>query len=561
MKKICTILILLFVGDFFVSAQPSVFNKIFGGPNNEEGYDVIATNDGGYAIIGSTGSYGAGDLDVLLVKLDSAATIQWSHVYGGAGSDQALSLVQANDGGFVICGKTSGYGAGDFDVMLIKTDSSGNESWMKTFGGVSTERALNVSQTSDHGFILAGSTASYGQGDWDMLFIKTDSVGDTLWTKIMGGPNYDQGTDAEQTTDGGYIFSGRSASWGSGIQDGFLAKADANGDTVWSVVFGGTNWDEGMKVKQTIDGGYIVTGASTSFTNGGYDVYLNKIDSAGHITWSKLYAGVHTEATYDVLQLSDGGYIITGETDSYGPNHYPRIGHQNSTATAHPGDHLLGTNYSNVLAIRTDATGDTLWARTYGGEFIDEANSIIQTADGGFMIAAFSSSFGSDSSGFYLIKTDSMGYAGCYTGYANPVVSTPPTVVMSAFPHTISGLVVTNVPTGTPLMPTVAAFDACSAIASVHEEHLSPEHLFVYPNPATNIVTCEISTDDKNFSEAEITVYDMFGRLIKNVSARRTKEIQLSVAGFSPGIYEVKIVLTGTNGAEKRSYELKFAVQ
>ena len=104
MKKIYTILILFFAGNFFVAAQSSVYHKTFGGPNNEEGFDVIATSDGGYAMIGSTGSYGAGDLDVLLVKLDSVAEIQWSHVYGGAGSDQALSLVQTIDGGFAICG-------------------------------------------------------------------------------------------------------------------------------------------------------------------------------------------------------------------------------------------------------------------------------------------------------------------------------------------------------------------------------------------------------------------------------------------------------------------------
>src|SRR6185369_15372270 len=202
------------------------------------------------------------------------------------------------------------------------------------------------------GYILSGSTQSFGQGDWDMLFIRTDAQGDTLWTKIIGGTSYDQGTDAQQTSDGGFIFSGRMESWGSGLPDVCLVKTNSRGDTLWTRVFGGPGWDEGMKVKQTYDGGYIVTGASVSFGGfNSYDVYLNKTDSAGQIIWSKLYSGIHNDATYDVLQLADSGYILTGETESFGNNHLRELPHKTETSlkTNSHQTSILGTDHSNVL--------------------------------------------------------------------------------------------------------------------------------------------------------------------------------------------------------------------
>ncbi|MEO8148932.1 MAG: T9SS type A sorting domain-containing protein [Bacteroidia bacterium] len=562
MKKKYIVLAILLCSNFLINAQTSVYQKTYGGPDDDIGFSVIATADGGYAMTGSTKSFGAGDFDVLLVKLDADANLQWSRVFGGTGTEEAISLIQCNDGGYAICGKTSSYGQGSNDAMLIKTDSNGNLLQMKVYGGSNDERLLHIHQTNDNGLILSGSTASYGQGNWDMMYIKTDSVGDTLWTKILGGTGYDQGTDAVQTNDGGYIISGREQSWSAGYVDIFLAKLNANGDTLWTRAYGGAGWDEGMKVKQTYDGGYIVTGGSTGFIDASYDAYLNKVDSDGHLTWSKLYSGLANDATYDVLQLEDSGYIIMGITDSYGANHQK----QAHPATLHPSElfvsppnHVLGSDNSNILVIRTDPTGDTLWSRAYGGVLQDEGYAIIQTLDKGFMIDAYGKSFGTDSLDFYLIKTDSGGFSGCYEEPAPVVIVSPPTVESATNMQITSGVTVTDI-TNALTVAVLTQNDICFATA-INEASSSQTTMTVYPNPFTSTATIELPGEYNHFNHAQVKVYDVCGRELKNFTVYQNEKIQLNAKDFNPGIYFANVIVTIDNENREVALTAKFAVE
>lgn len=208
-------------------AEPSLaWDQIFGGSGDDYGRSVVQTSDGGYIVIGYTGSSGAGGDDVYLIKTDSGGTETWSKTYGGANNDYGRSVAQTSDGGFIITGAIYPSFPGSPDVYLVKTDVNGVESWSKTFGGVGFDRGQSVVQTSDGGYIIAGETSSSGAGGYDVYLIKTDSSGVEVWSKTFGGTSDDQGYSVVQTGDGGYILAGSTESFGAGDVDVYLVKLE-----------------------------------------------------------------------------------------------------------------------------------------------------------------------------------------------------------------------------------------------------------------------------------------------------------------------------------------------
>jgi len=301
------------------STGVELWNKTFGGSSDDEGQSVQQTSDGGYIIAGWTQSYGSGSKDLWLIKTDSAGNEQWNKLFGGTNDDGATSVRQTTDGGYVISGYTSSYGAGSVDAWLIKTDSLGNQEWQKPLGGLSSDGAWCVEQTTDGGYILTGWTYSYGPGVIGNLWlVKTDSLGNQQWNKVFGGSDVDRGYYVSQTTDGGYIITGYTDSFGAGLYDMWLIKTDSSGNEQWSKTFGGTGRDYGNSVQQTISGGYIITGYTLSYGAGNEDVWLVKTDSLGNKVWDETFGGTSSDVGYLGQQTIDGGYIVTGHTLSYG---------------------------------------------------------------------------------------------------------------------------------------------------------------------------------------------------------------------------------------------------
>lgn len=273
-------------GDQYVSlvktnaSGDTLWTRTYEWSGYECGLSVQQTTDGGYII---TGYSEQDSFDVYVVKTDAHGDVVWDNVYGGSSFDEGVSVQQTTDGGYIIAGETRSFGAGDIDIYLVKTDSQGDEIWTRTYGGANGDWSGSVQQTSDGGYIVVGSTGSSGAGGGDVYLVKTNATGDTLWTRTYGGAQDDGGGSVRQTTDGGYIIAGTTSSFGAGKADIYLIRTNASGDTLWTRTFGGADDEGGNSVRQTADGGYVVAGYTYSFGAGSEDVYLIKTDSLGDV--------------------------------------------------------------------------------------------------------------------------------------------------------------------------------------------------------------------------------------------------------------------------------------
>ena len=290
------------------------------GKNNADNYSYSGqqTSDGGYIMTGNTTGIVPSDYDVYLVKTDSNGDTLWTKQYGTSGPnmyDNGWCVRQTNDGGYIICGQTGLYG------WLLKTDLNGDTLWTKKIILPSSNQTwfYSVQQTMDTGFVLTGAI-KYSTTLTDVFIVKTNSTGDTLWTRKYGGVSDESGSAIRQTTDGGYIVAGSTGSFGSGGWDVYLIKTDLNGDTLWTKTYGDMYENTGWSVQQTLDGGYIIGGTTLNPTPFNYDVWQIKINTTGDTLWTKKFGDNAGDeyAGYDgcVKQTSDGGYIICGLTDA-----------------------------------------------------------------------------------------------------------------------------------------------------------------------------------------------------------------------------------------------------
>lgn len=366
----------------FITVSPLhaiiTFEKWYGGKQDDFGYSVIQTTDGGYIVAGATESNVEKNIDVYIIKTDSLGFIIWEKSYGGPNDDFGYSVIQTTDGDYIIAGKTESYGAGNYDIYLLKLNINGDTVWTKVYGGPSLDGAKSVIEGFDSTYIIAGYSASFGSGNKDACLIKTDKNGNTLWTKTYEGSN---ANSVAQTFDGGYIIVGRYN------EDFYLTKTDVNGDIVWTKTYGGNDYDKGHSVTQTSDGGYIIAGETSSFHINFSDIYIVKTDPNGNTLWTKTYGGNYYDSGYSVIETTDGNYIVAGWTTSYG----------------------LRSDGSDAWLIKMAPNGDSLWATRYGGTGFDICFSIAQTFDQGYVMAGYTSSYGADRSDVYLIKTDRLG--------------------------------------------------------------------------------------------------------------------------------------------------------
>jgi len=364
------------------------WDKTFGWSNEDDGaYSLIQTNDGGYAVAGWTYFRDVNYYDVGVMKLDYTGNIEWDQTFGGSGYDKAYSIIQTTDGGYVIAGETSFRAAEEYDVFIIKLDSQGDMIWVKTYGGSDSDKAESIIQTTDGGYAIAGYTESKGAGRLDFWLIKLDSQGNMIWDKTYGGNGIDRAYSLIQTTDGGYAVGGWTESKGAGSSDAWVIKIDNQGNIVWDKTYGGNGEEVANSLIQTTDGGYAVAGYTSSKGVGKRDTWLIKLDSQGKIIWDKTYGGKDRDEAYSIVQTTDGGYAIAGET-------YSRASGQ-----------------GNIWVMKLDHEGNITWERTYSGSDNNEVFSLIQTDDGGFAVAGYTSSMpiGGGEMDVWILKLDEQG--------------------------------------------------------------------------------------------------------------------------------------------------------
>ncbi len=293
------------------------WQKTYGGDNIDLAYSIRQTKDGGYIVAGWTESFGAGWQDVWVLKLKPDGTVEWQETYGGGGSDEAYCIQETRDGGYIVAGCTTSfveYGA----IWVLKLRDDGAVEWQKTYEGGDIDWANSVQQTTDGGYIVAGWTYSSSSGQCDLLVLRLRPDGAVEWQKTYGGNGSDRANHIQQTSDGGYIVAGETQSFGAGGGDVWALKLRTDGTVEWQKTYGGVSWDLAHSVQQASDGGYMVAGETLSFGVGGGDVWVLKLGPDGAVEWQKTYGGIKWDGARFVQQTNDGGYIVTGATSSFG---------------------------------------------------------------------------------------------------------------------------------------------------------------------------------------------------------------------------------------------------
>ncbi len=368
---------------------------------------VQYTTDGGYILVGTSNSNDGdvsgnkGNRDIWVLKVNGTGALQWQKSLGGSQDDRGYSVKQTTDGGFIIAGTTrsndgdvTGYKDWE-DYWVVKLDSSGAIQWQKTYGGSKDDEARSIIQTSDGGYIVAGYSNSTdgdvtgNKGGFDHWIVKLDNTGSIQWQKNFGGGEDDRAYAIQQTTDGGYIVAGTARSNDGDVtgykdwEDYWVVKLDGNGTIQWQKTLGGTQDDIARSIVQTADGGYIVAGYSNSsngdITNnkGGFDHWVVKLDSTGTLVWQKNFGGGQDDRGYSVEKTSDGNFILVGN------------------ARSNDGDVTGFHNWEDYWVVKFNNSGTLLWQKILGGDRDDSAHSVALTPDG-YIISGYTDSTDGD---------------------------------------------------------------------------------------------------------------------------------------------------------------------
>ena len=413
-KKI--LILCITVCSFSFSQVPNIeWQKCFGGSKTDAARCIKQTTDGGYISVGYTESIDGdvtlnhGGQDLWVQKINSNGVLQWQKCYGGSLDDYGRGIITTSDGGYLISGMTSSNdgdvsgnhtsSSGYFDAWLIKISSNGTIQWQKCYGSTGYESAESVIQTSDGGYVFSGDCqvnngdVTGNHGNLDIWCVKVNSTGKLQWQKSFGGTGDDRSYKINATNDGGYIIAGYTVSFNGdvvgnhGNTDAWILKISSTGTLQWQKCYGGLNREEAQGISLTTDGGYIFVGNSNSsdgdvtLNNGNGDVWVVKISNTGILQWQKSYGGSDFEYAHEILQTTEGGYIITANTTSKDIN-----------VTGHH-----GSNDGWVLKI--DSTGKLLWQRCLGSSGYDDVKDIQITSDGGLIVAGYGARNDGDVSG------------------------------------------------------------------------------------------------------------------------------------------------------------------
>ncbi|MGB9720521.1 MAG: T9SS type A sorting domain-containing protein [bacterium] len=360
---------------FLITQSPQIkWGRIYGGEDEDYLKAVLECADKGFIAVGSTNSYGNGDYDVYVLKVDSLGFPEWSKAYGGTDDDYGYAFCQTIDNGYIIAGATDSYGQGGKDIFLIKMNENGDSVWTKVYGDSLDETGYSIIPAGNNSYVICGATNSMGAGGLDILVMKIDSIGEVIWSKTYGGIFDDCGFCINATYDKGFIITGATYSFSNGESDVYVIKIDSLGNEEWSATYGSNDDEKGFCVQQTSDSGYVVCGTAYSVLLG-YEWCLLRYNERGTLVWHTFQGSLNDDFAYSVQEIGEKNYIIGG-------------------------------NFSYELyVVRADTSGLNVWMLIYGGPGTDCAYSVKKTQDHGYIIAGMTNSYGAGDNNAYLVRT------------------------------------------------------------------------------------------------------------------------------------------------------------
>lgn len=441
--------------------------------------------------------------------------------YGGVGTDEAHSVALTSDGGYIIAGRTASFGVGPSDIYLIRTDSLGDTVWTNTYGTVHFDAGFSVQETYDGGFVVAcqhGEPDTLSENLSDVFIFKTNPQGEIDWTFSWNAGLGDRAFSVCQTTDSCYIVAGvLNSAVNFGIPTSFLLKLDNNGDSIWTRVFDSPSIAK--SVVQTFDGGYIFCGQYG--TPPATVAYLVKTNSLGDTVWTKKEGfGFQFGWSEDVVQTSDGNFVITGT--------------------------VFDGLSKSVFLTKTDDSGNTVWTKYYGGTKDDFGYAVDIVDSGGFIITGGTYSYSTGqftNADIWLVRTDNNGD----TLWTRSYGGTESEEGFSVKSCDDGGYVITGYTGVQPdifLLKTDSLGDAPIITSIENSLPTKSPAIHVYPNPSRGWVTIEFegSVSDK---DVRFSIFDSSGKEIRQFGKRRVlmtkNQCHLNVTDLANGVYFLRI--------------------
>ena len=355
------------------------FQKNYGGANDDFGKSLLVHSNEDIYVVGSTQSMGAGQKDVLVIKTDARGNTIWTKTFGGTSNDEANEIIATADGNLLIVGTTASFGAGGTDVYLVKIDTSGALLWQKDFGGSADESAEDVMISSDGAFLIYGITSSFGNGLRDAYLLKVDVEGTLLWSKTYGGAADDGGVSLCNAESGNIVLFGFTDNLPAIARDLIVIKINNAGDSLNSWLYGGTEYEQAESIEPTTDGNFILAGHTASFGHIDHNMYCLKISNNGTLLWENNFGGIEHDGVEHGRQCNDGGYIFAGRTLSFA-NHYEQM-----------------------YLLKTDEAGTIAWQKDIGGIDDDAAYNIVETK-GYYILVGNTKSVTNGNNDVFLVK-------------------------------------------------------------------------------------------------------------------------------------------------------------
>ena len=357
-----------------------VWEKIYGGEDDDIAYGIVALENGESAIVGTCKSFDAQRTDICVSRMSADGKMKWTILLGGKKEDEGKAIARAADGNLFILGMTKSLAKDyDRDIYVAKVTLEGKLLWQKAIGGDRDENPGGIAGTDDGGVMIVGDTESFGKRYRDIYIAKLTKEGKTVFARTIGGKKTDEAHALTRMKDGNFALVGMRESSGKGYEEFFAMKIDQNGKSLWTKTFGDYDDDSLESVTATMDGGIVAVGKTRSYGSEQTDLTVMKLSSEGKILWHKIYGFKYYEYGNAVTMTREGGFMLAGGTST------------------------LGKGSHSVYMLALDKNGSLLWSHVYGGDDRDIAYAMALMSDGSVITVGQSESF-SRSKGFYMIK-------------------------------------------------------------------------------------------------------------------------------------------------------------